>query len=115
MTIDWDKFSAGDEVAVTFVGKIEKYGDSSSLLRFDNGWGISGCGADTQLGAAVDAYRIEPDYKPGDMVRLRNDTIWQRLGEGWRMVSNATGGPGQCLTFVDRLSDVAVSVKVVDA
>lgn len=114
MTLDWDQFSEGDEVAVTLIGTWENdryYGPAVCLPR---GGRLTEQGV---LVGAVDAYRIEPDYKPGDMVRDRGGRVWVKLnGKAWWCITDHDGTPhSPARPVIEMTPTGATRVKVVDA
>jgi len=106
MGINWDQFQEGDEVAVTLVGTWR--GDRPEpALATPTGFLLQ---VGRSLAAAVDAYRIEPDYKPGDMVRDWYGGLWRKVTDGRWMRLDVDAQYSVTVT-----PPGAVRVKVVDA
>lgn len=112
MTIDWDQFNDGDEIAVKLVGTWRKGGSWSGLELLGGTFLLP----DLRLGSAVDAYRIEPDYKSGDMVRTPSGAIWQCYQtRDWRLIADEYGRPPRLLPSIHDVPSPSTRVKVVDA
>lgn len=107
MGIDWSQFNEGDEVAVTLVGTWHTDSEGQSSLSLPDGFRVW---PSTTLAAAVDAYRIEPDYEPGDMVRDKFGHTWRiNVDKRWCRVRDDDQSWQMALPVG------AVRVKVVDA